>query len=1076
MNRIYRVVWNVATGTWVVASELAPGRRRRAAVGIATAVLLASLAPTALAQDIQQVLCSAPSEWVDGQCVASRGLTPQAATDDTLVVVNAGSNATAASTNGVNMIAIGSNAVARPASNGANNGAVALGSNVSAVGTNAVSIGYGASADSQNGSGNSGATSLGASTRTTWNGTAIGFQANGAGTVVTALGSAAVATGERGIALGRAATATGQYASAIGAGARATHANSVAIGAGSVTRGTATVAVGSTTLRRGIENVADGNEANDVMTVQQLQGLLQATGSSLSADGTVVGPSFTLAQGGTHTSIGGALDALDAGISTADVTVNDLHTRISEGTVGMVRQATPGADLTVGADHDGAAVAFVGTAGARRLTGVADATARDQAINKAQADASVAAAAAALGAGAGVAADGTLRAPGFAVLASTFSSVGDAVHALDAHDQGQRSELADLGTAVGVAQRYFQADGGDLDAAATAGGAGSIALGSGSSAAGPYSTAMGADARVTGENSVALGASAQVDAIGSVALGIGSAADRDQVVSLGGGSAGVRQLVNVANGTEAVDAVNRQQLQAVVNALGGGAQFDASTGVLTGPTYVVQGGRHGDVGTALDAVDGQLQLLDQRVTHNEGDVLEIQDQIDAWSGGNAGLVRQDAGSGRITVAADRGGRVVDVAGSAGARQLKGLAAAGDASDAVTLAQMRDGLSAALPEDSRYVRVDGANDGSDDAAISGEGAVAIGASATADGAQALGLGRGAQASADGSVALGAGSVADRANAVSVGRDGAERQITRVADASDDTDAINMRQLKEAGVIGNAGDIKEAVGYVAGSNKGQVMLGGAMGTVLANVSDGRIQTGSREAINGGQLSAIGDDLNLAVDGLGDRVGALAGQPGAGGGAGAELPYYGATGNDALVANGAEAEANGQSAVAAGSGAKAEADNSVALGSDAIADREDTVSVGHAGAERQMTHVAAGRSGSDAVNVAQLQDQMASVNRYTDQRVEAMEQAMGAQASHMSRQINRGIAASAALVQVTPNLPGKVTLNFGAATYRGESAMALGVSRWSRNGRFNVNAGVSVARGDQPLMSIGFATAFD
>lgn len=62
-------------------------------------------------------------------------------------------------------------------------------------------------------------------------------------------------------------------------------------------------------------------------------------------------------------------------------------------------------------------------------------------------------------------------------------------------------------------------------------------------------------------------------------------------------------------------------------------------------------------------------------------------------------------------------------------------------------------------------------------------------------------------------------------------------------------------------------------------------------------------------------------------------------------------------------------------------------------------------------------------------------------------------------MSRKINRGIAASAALVQVTPNLPGKFTLNFGAATYRGESAMPLGVSRWSRNGRFNVNAGVSV-----------------
>ena len=151
-------------------------------------------------------------------------------------------------------------------------------------------------------------------------------------------------------------------------------------------------------------------------------------------------------------------------------------------------------------------------------------------------------------------------------------------------------------------------------------------------------------------------------------------------------------------------------------------------------------------------------------------------------------------------------------------------------------------------------------------------------------------------------------------------------------------------------------------------------------------------------------------------------------------------------------------------------------MALGSDAIADRADSVSVGHVGGERQIAHVAAGSADTDAVNVAQLQEQMASVNRYTDQRVEAMEQAIGAQASHMSRQINRGIAASAALVQVTPNLPGKVTLNFGTASYRGESALALGLSRWSRDGRYNVNGGVSVARGDQPLLSIGFGMAFD
>lgn len=1076
MNCIYRIVWNAATGKWVVASELAQGRRRRMSAGVA-AVLLAMIAPNVLANNIQQALCSASHELQEGTCVdpaALRGVLPLAATDDSLLVVNAGSNATAASVNGINMIAIGSNAVARPASNGANNGAIALGSNTLAAGTNAVSIGYGATSESQNGSGTSGATSLGASTRTTWNATAIGFQANGAGTVVTALGSAAVATGERGIALGRAATATGQYSSAIGAGARATHANSVAIGAGSVSRGNATVALGSTTARRGIENMAAGTQDNDAVSVQQLQGLLQATGGALSADGTVIAPGFDLAHGGTHTSIGSALTALDGGLSSVEVSVSDLHARIRQGTVGMVQQATASADLTVGADRDGAAIGMAGTAGARRLGGVADAAAGDEAINKAQADAAVASVATALGAGAGVAADGTLRAPDFNVLGATLHSTGDALHALDAEDRTQRAALADLGSNMVVAQRYFQAAAGDLDAPATTGGIGSTALGSAAAAGGQHSMALGADARAAGQSSVAIGAGARANGENTVALGAGSVADRDQVLSIGGGTAGARQLINVANGTDATDVINLQQLQATVAALGGGAQVDAATGIVTGPTYVVQGSRFHDAGSALGAVDGQLQLLDQRVTHSEDDVLDTQRQIDAWNDGDAGLVRQDAASGNIAVAAGRAGGVVDLAGATGARQLKGVAAADDATDAVTLAQMQDGLAAAQPEDSRYLKVDGRGDGSDDASISGVAALAIGASAQADGAAAIALGQGAQASADGAIALGTGSVADRANAVSIGSDGAERQVTHVADASDDTDAINLRQLKQAGLVGDNGDVQETVGYVAGSDRSQVMFGGAAGTVLANVADGRVQLGSRESVNGGQLSAIGEGIGRQLDGLQDRVGVLEGQPGDG--AGSDLPYYGATGNEALVAKGAPAEATGQGAVAAGSGAQANADNSVALGSDAIADRADSVSVGHAGGERQIAHVAAGSADTDAVNVAQLQEQMASVNRYTDQRVEAMEQAIGAQASHMSRQINRGIAASAALVLVTPNLPGKVTLNLGTATYRGESAFALGVSRWSRSGRFNLNAGVAMSRGDQALFNIGFGMAFD
>ena len=61
--------------------------------------------------------------------------------------------------------------------------------------------------------------------------------------------------------------------------------------------------------------------------------------------------------------------------------------------------------------------------------------------------------------------------------------------------------------------------------------------------------------------------------------------------------------------------------------------------------------------------------------------------------------------------------------------------------------------------------------------------------------AVAIGNSASVSAEGGVALGAGSVADRANAVSVGSTGANRQIINVKAGVEDTDAVNVSQLKD-----------------------------------------------------------------------------------------------------------------------------------------------------------------------------------------------------------------------------------------------------------------------------------------
>ena len=70
----------------------------------------------------------------------------------------------------------------------------------------------------------------------------------------------------------------------------------------------------------------------------------------------------------------------------------------------------------------------------------------------------------------------------------------------------------------------------------------------------------------------------------------------------------------------------------------------------------------------------------------------------------------------------------------------------------------------------------------------------GEQAQAIGQGSVAIGGGAVAYADNSVALGENSVANRANTVSVGSAGKERQIVNVAAGVQDTDAVNVAQLK------------------------------------------------------------------------------------------------------------------------------------------------------------------------------------------------------------------------------------------------------------------------------------------
>ena len=318
-------------------------------------------------------------------------------------------------------------------------------------------------------------------------------------------------------------------------------------------------------------------------------------------------------------------------------------------------------------------------------------------------------------------------------------------------------------------------------------------------------------------------------------------------------------------------------------------------------------------------------------------------------------------------------------------------------------------------------------------VKGEEAVAVGkeASATADWAIAMGskssaeketamaLGYDSHAKVSGGVALGSWSVADRggftaskkgvfsdfelngktAGAVSVGTENKLRQIIHVGDATEDTDAVNLRQLKavkdslnttiEGSKVhffsakgsssdenynndGATGDRALAVGVAAkaGGLKATALTGGnasgdfsfAVGNNAQAKGWGSVAVGAYTLAEKQGTVAIGHgakaySLESVALGYNTQAGAPSGQPGAGnqaqtamgsgtiatGGAATAFGFESVAGGAHAIAGGNKAKATGQDSVALGKDTEASGTWSVALGSDTKAKGQSSTALG-------------------------------------------------------------------------------------------------------------------------------------
>ncbi|MFJ4391022.1 YadA-like family protein [Pseudomonas soli] len=901
------------------------------------------------------------------------------------------------------------------------------------------------------------------------------------------------ATGQDSVAMGPAALSAGASSVALGNGAMASVDNSIALGSGSSATGT-TLA----NMAYGVGGAATGGEVNiaNGANGRRITGL---TAGSAATDAVNVSQLNQVGQSAALALGGGALLDANTGVWTApSYATNSIS----------VTGANAGTQVS---SNVGAALANLDTS----VTNTAAVAVKyDDATTKTQVTFNPT----------GTAVKLTNVAAGTLNATSTDAVNGSQLFATNTTVDGLSTQVDDL-VNNGAGIKYFHANSTLADSRAT--GLDSVAIGPQSVAAGASSLAVGSGANAAAQGSLALGRSTLAQVAGGVALGEGSIADRALAPATGTIAAGsgaiaydtsdatllgsvsvgkagnYRQITNVADGTEAHDAVTLRQLIGAMGSLSvSGTQYfhanstnlvdslaSGAESIAVGPATVVNGdngigmGNQASVGQAAAggiAIGRNAQvLMASGIAMGSTAQAGAEQSVALGAGANASQAMSVAlGSSSVTTVGSETGYSayrlaaaqtsvgeIGIGTATGSRKLTGLAAGTQDNDAVNVAQLKQVGDQVDQNTTAISNLDGRVGGLEtligsgggikylhvnsikaDSAATGTDAMALGAQAQASGNGAVAVGNGATTSADGSVALGSGS--------SDGGRGAETYSGVYSGASNVTSgtvSVGNAANGETRTVSNVADgrnandavnVRQLDGAVAQANK-YTDDSIANLSVSAGQQDGRITTVANDVAS----------LQNGTDGMFqvNNTGAPAKPKAAGVDAVAGGAQAVASGKNS-AALGTRSQALAENAVAVGNGAKASARNATALGTNAVADRENSVSVGSVGDERQITNVAAGTRGTDAVNLDQLSASVADItsgaNAYTDQRYMELKNDLKQQDEILSA----GIAGAMAMASLPQSYsPGSSMTVAAVSSYRGQASLAFGVSHMSSNGRW-------------------------
>ncbi|MGB5906094.1 MAG: YadA-like family protein [Stenotrophomonas maltophilia] len=321
--------------------------------------------------------------------------------------------------------------------------------------------------------------------------------------------------------------------------------------------------------------------------------------------------------------------------------------------------------------------------------------------------------------------------------------------------------------------------------------------------------------------------------------------------------------------------------------------------------------------------------------------------------------------------------------------------------------------------------------------------------------AIGLGSVVESGAAGSLALGAGSAATEVGVVSFGNPNMKRRLVNIANGTANHNAATVGQLR--GALSALGGEVDANGNIVGprfnvqgqaqstlngalealdaavvtntsrvdkvetqlrsvfqdaptvraDGVNQLTLAGANGMVISNVANGLIAAGSRDAVNGGQLHSMQQQLNGRMDGLEQRI------------------------DDAPAPR----------ALASSSVPKPQTEEAPVVPEGK--DSQQVASVGEGDKPTPQPKAKQDDTPKPQVDTAELEKMLARANEYTDGAISNVERRL----DKMDKRFNRMAAMSSAQSAMAMNTAGLATYNrlgAGVGYSEGESAMAVGYQR--------------------------------